>query len=196
MAHWGWNQTRWLSLPSWAHSSPLERLLSKALHQVTKLKSYSCLLLERKHLFLRFSHKNLEFCFRDFIKKQWELRLGKPNPFYQPDVNVRTLSLRTKVEMMQALCDFRLTADDVIDKLKVILPWNMGLWTQICQTLNYMIFLANWQRWFAKDADRDRLKRRQVLVLLRNATLPRTNSRQPQPQPRDFIQYFNAFLIA
>ena len=65
------------------------------------------------------SHENYEFYFRDFIKKKWYLEQGKENPFYQPDMNIHSLPLRTKVEMLQALCDYRLTAEDVPDKLKV-----------------------------------------------------------------------------
>lgn len=65
------------------------------------------------------SHENYEFYFRDFIKKKWEIELGKENPFYQADMNIRSLPLRTKVEMLHSLCDYRLTADDVPDKLKV-----------------------------------------------------------------------------
>ena len=65
------------------------------------------------------SHENYEYFFRDFIKKKWELEMGRENPFYLPDTNIQTLPLRTKVLMLQAMCDYRLQAEDVIPKLKV-----------------------------------------------------------------------------
>lgn len=43
---------------------------------------------------------------------------GRDNPF-NTDMDFQFLPLRTKVEILHALCDFRLDAEDVLEVLKV-----------------------------------------------------------------------------
>ncbi|XP_046579160.1 cat eye syndrome critical region protein 2 homolog [Haliotis rubra] len=59
---------------------------------------------------------NFEVYLRDIFKQRWQKDQQITNPLAETSFQV--LTVRTKLELLQALCDFRLDADDVQDLLK------------------------------------------------------------------------------
>lgn len=61
---------------------------------------------------------NYDLFLKDIFKQRWLIELGRANPV--ADTAFLDLPIRQRVEVLHALCDFRLDADDVAEMLKVI----------------------------------------------------------------------------
>ena len=70
------------------------------------------------NLFIHRSENYLQWL-RSIMKKRWELGENRVNPLNSEDVTFKVLPTLTKVEILHALCDYRLDAADVT-VLKVI----------------------------------------------------------------------------
>jgi hypothetical protein len=66
---------------------------------------------------------NCEVFLKDTFKYNWEmLEKRENNPLAESEF--KSLPLRTKVEILQCLCDYRLDATDIMDQLKVSLTFS------------------------------------------------------------------------
>ncbi|XP_013403178.1 uncharacterized protein LOC106168598 [Lingula anatina] len=59
---------------------------------------------------------NYEQYLQDVMKHRWSVETGRPSLL--EDMSFKDICLTSKVEILQAVCDFRLDAEDVADKLK------------------------------------------------------------------------------
>ncbi|XP_033095578.1 bromodomain-containing protein DDB_G0270170-like [Anneissia japonica] len=61
---------------------------------------------------------NYDKYLRDIMKHRWEMEESRVNPLNSEDTTYHSLPTLSKVELLHALCDYRLDAEDVSDLLK------------------------------------------------------------------------------
>lgn len=66
---------------------------------------------------LNHRYYNYDLFLKDIFKQRWQKELGRQNPM--ADSTFLELPVRDRVELLHALCDFRLDADDISEMLKV-----------------------------------------------------------------------------
>ena len=84
---------------------------------------------------------NYDLFLKDILKQRWQIEQGRTNPL--EDKTFLDLSVRERVEVLHALCDFRLDAEDVTEVLKVSLYMIFTYTFQLFTVLrNESIFLS------------------------------------------------------
>jgi len=82
----------------------------------------ACTLLLFKCFLNVFRAVNIDFYVKDIIKFKWETT---DNPIKEKS-EFKELTLREKVELILAICEYRLDTEDVLDQLKVYMLFLYG----------------------------------------------------------------------
>ncbi|CAL1535116.1 unnamed protein product, partial [Lymnaea stagnalis] len=91
-------------------------LTSPALGGSTLVVDIICQLLNGCYARDDIKYFNYDLFLKDIFKQRWQQELGRVNPL--SDTTFLDLPVRQRVEILHALCDFRLDADDVAEMLK------------------------------------------------------------------------------